>query len=127
MLASGPRSSHVVNSTDALIATPSTADQVDRLIVRREVHPQEKTLWRMLYETTGRFAEIHGVNIEEGDLDGRHCLVKAKGARTKASCRGQSREGYALKPLYRGAGTARFLPRLGKGCTRDAREMGWPR
>ena len=91
---------------------------VDRLIARREVHLREKTLWRMLYETAGRSEEILGVNIEELDLAGRRCLVKAKGARTKGRHRGQSREDYVLEPVYWDAGTARLLPRLLKGRTR---------
>lgn len=91
---------------------------IDRLIARREVHLREKTLWRMLYETAGRCEEILGVNIEELDLAGRRCLVKAKGARTKARRRGQSREDYVLEPVYWDAGTARLLPRLLKGRTR---------
>lgn len=32
------------------------------------MHLREKTLWRMLYETTARAEEILGVNIEELDL-----------------------------------------------------------
>ena len=91
---------------------------VDRLIARREGHLREKTLWRMLYQTAGRSEEILGVNIEELDLAGRRCLVKAKGARTKARPRGQSREDYVLEPVYWDAGTARLLPRLLKGRTR---------
>lgn len=31
---------------------------IDRLIARREVHLREKTLWRMLYETAGRAAQL---------------------------------------------------------------------
>ena len=57
---------------------------IDRLIARREVHLREKTLWRMLYETSGRVEEILDVNIGDLDLAGRRCLVKAKGTRTKA-------------------------------------------
>lgn len=87
---------------------------VDRLIARREVHLREKALWRMLYETAGRSEEILGVNIEELDFARRRCLVKAKGARTKARRRGQSRGDYGLEPVYWDAGTARLL----KGRTR---------
>lgn len=66
---------------------------VDRLIARREVHPREKTLWRMLYETCARVEEILGVNIEDLDLAARRCPVKAKGARSKARRRGPARAG----------------------------------
>ncbi|MFE2294149.1 tyrosine-type recombinase/integrase [Streptomyces sp. NPDC059452] len=91
---------------------------VDRLIARREVHLREKTLWRMLYETSGRAEEILGVNIEDLDFAGRRCPVKAKGARTKARRRGQAREDYVLETVYWDAGTARLLSRLLKGRTR---------
>lgn len=40
---------------------------IDRLIAQREVHLREKSLWRMLYGTSGRAEEILDVNIE--DLD----------------------------------------------------------
>ena len=53
---------------------------IDRLIARREVHLREKTLWRMLYETCARSEEVLDVNIEDLDLAGRRCPVKAKGA-----------------------------------------------
>ncbi|CAG6393610.1 hypothetical protein SCOCK_210050 [Actinacidiphila cocklensis] len=88
---------------------------VDRLIARREVHLREKTLWRMLYETSARAEEILGVNIEDLDFAGRRCLVKAKGARTKVRRRGQVREDYVLETVYWDAGTARLLPRLAAG------------
>jgi hypothetical protein len=65
---------------------------IDRLVARREVHLREKTLWRMLYGTAARAEEILGVNIEDLDFAGRRCLVKAKGARSKARRRGQARE-----------------------------------
>lgn len=91
---------------------------VDRLIARREVHLREKTLRRMLYETSGRAEEILGVNIEDLDLAGRRCPVKAKGARTKARRRGQAREDYVLETVYWDAGTARLLPLLLKSRTR---------
>ncbi|MFI6597442.1 tyrosine-type recombinase/integrase [Nonomuraea sp. NPDC050536] len=91
---------------------------IDRLIARREVRLREKTLYRMLYESAGRAEEILGVNIEDLDLAGRRCQVKAKGAQTKARRRGQVREDFVLENLYWDAGTARLLPRLLKGRTR---------
>jgi integrase len=91
---------------------------IDRLIARREVHLREKTLWRMLYETSGRAEEILGANIEDLDFAGRRCPVKAKGARTKARRRGQVREDFVPETVYWDAGTARLLPRLLKGRTR---------
>ncbi|MGW5334710.1 tyrosine-type recombinase/integrase [Streptomyces bauhiniae] len=91
---------------------------IDRLIARREVHLREKTLWRMLYETCARAEEILGVNIEDLDLAGRRCPVKAKGARPRTRRRSQAREDFVLEPVYWDAGTARLLPRLLKGRTR---------
>ncbi|MEU0836310.1 hypothetical protein [Streptomyces sp. NPDC005969] len=85
---------------------------VDRLIARREVHLREKALWRMPYETAGRSEEILGVNIEELDLAGRRCLVKAKGARTKARRRGQQLGGNRHTPQ---PGQDGLLPARGAG------------
>ena len=42
--------------------------RIDRLCRRRDVPLREKTLWRMLYETTARAAEVLSLNIDE-DLD----------------------------------------------------------
>jgi integrase len=64
------------------------------------------------YETAGRAEEILGVNIEDLDFAGRRCPVKAKGARSKARCRGQAREDYVRETVYGDAGIARLLPRL---------------
>ncbi|MCY0933335.1 site-specific integrase [Streptomyces sp. H34-S4] len=91
---------------------------IDRLIARREVHLREKTLWRMLYETTARAEEVLGVNIEELDLAGRRAPVKAKGARPRTRRRGAVRADFVLETVYWDAGTARLLPRLLKGRTR---------
>ncbi|MCX4750318.1 site-specific integrase [Kitasatospora sp. NBC_01287] len=91
---------------------------IDRLIARRDVHLREKTLWRMLYETCARAEEVLGVNIEDLDLAGRRCRVKAKGAQPKARRRGQAREDFVLETVYWDAGTARLLPRLLRGRTR---------
>jgi integrase len=90
---------------------------IDRLIAHREVHLREKTLFRMLYETAARAEELLGVNIEDLDLSGRRCQVKAKGA-AKARRRGTAREDFVLETIYWDAGTARLLPRLLKGRTR---------
>ncbi|MFJ4866675.1 hypothetical protein [Streptomyces sp. NPDC088748] len=73
---------------------------IDRLTARREVHLREKTLWRMLYETSGRAEEILGMN-EDLDFAGRRCPVKAEGARTKARRRGQVGKDYVLETLGR--------------------------
>ncbi|MFE7464567.1 hypothetical protein ACFU6R_10730 [Streptomyces sp. NPDC057499] len=90
---------------------------IDRLIARRDVHPREKTLWRMLYETCARSEEILDVNIEDLDLAGRRAPVKSKGAKPKVRRRGTVRADYVLETVFWDAGTARLLPRLLKGRT----------
>lgn len=90
---------------------------IDRLIARRDVHPREKTLWRMLYETCARCEEILDVSIEELDLAGRRAPVKTKGAVARRRG-GRGREDFVLETVYWDAGTARLLPRLIKGRTR---------
>ncbi|MFF4652632.1 tyrosine-type recombinase/integrase [Streptomyces sp. NPDC001380] len=91
---------------------------IDRLIARRNVHLREKTLWRTLYETCARSEEILDVNIEDLDLAGRRCPVKAKGAQPKVRRRGTARADYVLETVFWDAGTAWLLPRLLKGRTR---------
>jgi integrase len=91
---------------------------IDRLVAHREVGVREKTLYRMLYETASRAEEVLSVNIEDLDLTGRRCAVKAKGARAKTRRRGQVRDDFVLETLYWDAGTARLLPRLLKGRVR---------
>lgn len=90
---------------------------IDRLIARRDVHPPEKALWRMLYETCARCEEILDVSIEELDLAGLRAPVKTKGAVARRRG-GRGREDFVLETVYWDAGTARLLPRLIKGRTR---------
>jgi integrase len=59
---------------------------------------REKTLWRVLYETPARAAEILALNVEDLDLDGRRAPVRSKGGTTEWVCWG--------------SGTAYLLPRL---------------
>ncbi|MEO3823819.1 hypothetical protein [Actinomadura sp. B10D3] len=94
---------------------------IDRLVTRREVHLREKTLWRMLYETAGRAEEILGLNIEDLDFAGRRCLVKAKGARSKARRGGQAREDFVLETVYWDASctTRRMSPQVTDQATAD--------
>ncbi len=71
---------------------------VERLLARRDIPLREKTLWRMLYETAARAAEILALNVEDLDLDGRRAPVRSKGGTTEF--------------VYWGTGTAHLLPRL---------------
>ncbi|MEV4013499.1 tyrosine-type recombinase/integrase [Nonomuraea angiospora] len=50
-----------------------------RLLSRRDIPIREKTLWRMLYETAGRAAEILALNVEDLDLEHRRAPVRSKG------------------------------------------------
>ncbi|MFC9331876.1 tyrosine-type recombinase/integrase [Kitasatospora sp. NPDC057015] len=91
---------------------------IDRLIARGDVHLREKTLWRMLYETCARSEEVLDVNVEDLDLAGRRCPVKAKGTQSKGRRAGQTREDFVLEWVYWDAGTALLLPLLLKDRTR---------
>jgi integrase len=97
--------------------TVRTRAAIDRLIARRDVHLREKTFYRMLYETAARSEEILSVNIEDLDLPGRTCPVKAKGAKPRTRARGAPREQYVMERVWWDAGTARLLPRLIAGRT----------
>ncbi|MET8339643.1 site-specific integrase [Streptosporangium canum] len=68
-----------------------------RLLSRRDIPLREKTLWRMLYETAARSAEILALNVEDLDLEHRRAPVRSKGA---------------VEWVYWESGTARLLPRL---------------
>ncbi|WP_157254852.1 tyrosine-type recombinase/integrase [Nonomuraea typhae] len=69
-----------------------------RLLSRRDIPLREKTLWRMLYETAARAAEILALNIEDLDLENRRAPVRSKGG--------------AIEWVYWASGTAHLLPRL---------------
>jgi site-specific recombinase XerD len=77
---------------------------IERLLTRRDIPLREKTLWRMLYETTARASEILALDIEHLELDARRARVVSKGGDTEY--------------VYWTSGTAHLLPRLIRG--RDA-------
>jgi len=95
----------------ALERRPEHADEtraldraaVERQLTRKDVPLREKTLWRMLYETAARAAEILALNIEDLELDARRARVVSKGGKTEY--------------VYWATGTARLLPRLIRGRT----------
>jgi integrase len=77
-------------------AVPGTA--VQRLLSRRDIPLREETLWRMLYETAARAAEILEIDVQDLDLDNRQAPVRSKGG--------------AIQWVYWDTGTAHLLPRL---------------
>ncbi|MEU4234419.1 tyrosine-type recombinase/integrase [Nonomuraea sp. NPDC026600] len=81
---------------DETRAVPKTT--LHRLLSRRDIPLREKTLWRMLYETAARAAEILALNVEDLDLEDRRAPVRSKGG--------------AIERVYWDSGTAHLLPRL---------------
>ncbi|MGI5490345.1 tyrosine-type recombinase/integrase [Microtetraspora malaysiensis] len=71
---------------------------IHRLLSRRDIPLREKTLWRMLYETAARAAEILALNVEDLDLEHRRAPVRSKGGATEW--------------VYWDSGAAHLLPRL---------------
>lgn len=71
---------------------------VHRLLSRCDIPLRERTLWRMLYETAARAAEIPALNVEDLDLEHRRAPVRSKGG--------------AVEWVYWESGTAHLLPRL---------------
>lgn len=51
---------------------------IHRLLSRRDIPLRERALWRMLYETTARAAEILALNVEDLDLEHRRAPVRSK-------------------------------------------------
>jgi len=79
----------------------SRAD-VERLLTREDIGIRERTLWRLLYETAARSAEVLRLDVEDLDLPNRRAKVRRKGG--------------AIDVIVWQTGTARLLPRLLKGC-----------
>jgi integrase len=75
--------------------------EVERLLTREDIGLRERTLWRLLYETAARSAEILSLGVEDLDLPNRCAKVRRKGG--------------AVDIIVWQTGTARLLPRLLKG------------
>lgn len=73
-------------------------ERLDRLWRRDDVPLREKTLWRLLYETAARAAEVLALNVEDLDLANKRAQAVRKGGDRDVLCF-QS-------------GAARLLPRL---------------
>jgi integrase len=95
-LALPPAVERRAEAADETKALPRPA--IERLLTRRDVPLREKTLWRMLYETAARAAEILALDVEDLDLEARRAPVQSKGGATQW--------------VYWGSGTAHLLPRL---------------
>ena len=77
--------------------------EVERLLTREDIPLRERTLWRMLYETAARSAELLALDAGDLDLPNRRARVRRKGG--------------AIDVIVWQTGTARLLPRLLKGRT----------
>jgi integrase len=75
--------------------------EVEQLLTREDAGLRERTMWRMLYETAARSAEILALNVEDLDLPNRRARVRRKGG--------------AVDWVFWQTATARLLPRLLKG------------
>ena len=76
-------------------------EQVEQLLTREDVSLRDRVLWRLLYETAARSAEVLRLDVEDLDLPNRRARVRRKGGN--------------LDPIIWQTGTARLLPRLLKG------------
>jgi integrase len=77
--------------------------EVDRLLTDEKHDLRDRVLWRMLYETAARSAEVLSLNVEDLDLANRRAKVTRKGG--------------AQDTIVWQTGTARLLPRLLRGRT----------
>ena len=75
--------------------------EVEQLLTREDIGIRERTLWRLLYETAARSAEVLRLDVEDLDLPNRKAKVRRKGG--------------AIDVIVWQTGTARLLPRLLKG------------
>ena len=60
----------------------SRAD-VEQLLTREDIGLRERTMWRMLYETAARSAEVLALNVEDLDLPNKQAKITAKGGDTQ--------------------------------------------
>jgi integrase len=58
--------------------------KIRRLLSRRDIPLRERTLWRMLYETAARAAEILSLNVEDLDLENNRAPLRSKGGDTES-------------------------------------------
>ena len=77
--------------------------EVGQLLTRDGISLRERTLWRMLYETAARSAEVLALDVGDLDLPNRCARIRRKGG--------------AIDLIVWQTGTARLLPRLLKGRT----------
>ena len=75
--------------------------QIERLLADEKIPLRERTLWRLLYESAARSAEVLRLDVEDLDLPNRRARVRRKGG--------------AIDVIVWQTGTARLLPRLLKG------------
>jgi integrase len=71
-------------------------------VTREDIPIRERTLWRMLYETAARSAEVLRLDVPDLDMPNRKARVRRKGG---------------ADVIVWQTGTARLLPRLLKGRT----------
>jgi site-specific recombinase XerD len=76
-------------------------DEVNRLLTSPDIPLRDRTLWRMLYETAARSAEVLRLNVEDLDLANKRTRVRRKGG--------------AQDVIVWQSGTATLLARLLKG------------
>ena len=76
---------------------------VEQLFGRKDISIRERVMWRLLYETAARSAELLALDVEDLDLPNRRAKVRRKGG--------------AVDIIVWQTGTARLLPRLLKGRT----------
>jgi len=75
--------------------------EIERLLTRDDISIRERTLWRMLYESAARSAEVLRLDVEDLDLANRRAKVTRKGG--------------AVDVIVWQTKTAMLLPRLLKG------------
>lgn len=77
--------------------------EVEQLLTDERIPLRERLLWRMLYETAARSAEVLRLDVEDLDMPNRKSKVTRKGG--------------AVDVIVWQTGTARLLPRYLKGRT----------
>jgi integrase len=103
-------------------ADRSRAD-VERLLTREDTGIRERVLWRMLYETAARSAEVLRLDVEDLDLPNRKAKVAALGRRGRRD-RVADRHGPAAAPPAEGPQVRPGAPHRPPVAHRAAARMG---
>jgi integrase len=96
--------------------------EVDQLHTGKDISLRERTLWRMLYETAARSAEVLALDVEDLDLPNGQAKVRRKGVWVPKTLSPYATWAYSwISPPSRSRRRIRTFTPGAVGCGRPAR------